>query len=338
MKRHTYAAVAALAVGALTGLGCDRDQSTATNTNPGTNSTQPAVEVTVNKDKVRDTADRAGDAVHRGVDKAGDALSNAADKTRDVARDVGGKINDAAHRTGDAADRATDRAADRTNNTVDGAREAGSRTTAAPNGTTAAPDAEGIRDVLAQVTEAALTKGGLDDMVERFVDADRNRLGKGQLDNHADLDGRIDQFRKDWKAKYNQDFDIKDEEAAFPNSGFTIAQGEIGRDAATGTTGADSPASPAADTNRNDPGRNIARVQIASAQGLAAMTVPMIHEAPDRWKIDVPDTLTADKLKQNVLDHLTAADQPDQWPGDVNQAYAWVSHHVLMAVLDKPAK
>jgi len=209
----------------------------------------------------------------------------------------------------------------------------------APNGTAAAPDAEGIRDVLAQVTQAAVKKGALKDAVERFVDADRNRLGQGgELKaDHPELDGRIDQFRKDWKAKYNQDFDIKNEEAAFPNSTFAITQGEIGRNAATGNTGADSPASPAADANRNDPGRNVATIQI-SGQGGQSLTVPMIHEAPDRWKIDVPDTLTAEKLKQNVLDHLTAADQPDQWPSDVNQAYAQVSQHILMAVMDKPAK
>src|SRR5207253_2703933 len=40
--------------------------------------------------------------------------------------------------------------------------------------------AEEIHDVMAQVAEAALTKNGLTDVVERFVDADRNRLGKDQ--------------------------------------------------------------------------------------------------------------------------------------------------------------
>ena len=335
MKRTTtYAAVAALALGSLVGTGCDRDQSTATSTDPSRPpATGPAVDVDVdvNKDKMRDMADRTGDAVDRGLDRTGDALSNAADKTKDVAKDVGGKLNDAAHRTADATARGVD-------NLRDNAREAGARINS-PRGTAAAPDAEGIRDVLAQVTEAALTKGGLDDIAERFVDADRNRLGQGGgLDNAADLDARIDQFRKDWQAKYNQEFDIKDEEAAFPEQSFAIAQGEIGKNAATGTTGADRPDSAAADANTNDPGRNIATVQVAAGQGGAALTVPMVHEAPDRWKVNVPDTLTADKLKQNLLAHLNAAGNPAQWPADVNQAYAQVSRHVLMAVLDKPAR
>jgi ankyrin len=357
MKRATYtaAAAAALTLAGLAGLGCDRDASTASNTSStdsARTTTAPAVDVDVdvNKSKMRDMADRTGDAIHRGAEKTGDALANAADKTKEVAKDVGGKINDAAHRTGDAANRAVDRASDRTGdaagrasdraaNATDDAQEAASRGTAAPNGTAAAPDAEGIRDVLAQVTEAALTKGALKDMAERFVDADRNRLGQGGAlkADHPDLDGRIDQFRKDWKAKYNEEFDIKNGEAALPNATFSIVQGEAGRDAATGTTGADSPAAPAADTNRNDPGRNIATVRVAGQAG-QAMSVPMVHEAPDRWKIDVPDTLTADKLRQNVLDHLTAADKPDQWPADVNQAYAQVSQHILMAVMDQPAR
>ena len=70
--------------------------------------------------------------------------------------------------------------------------------------------------------------------------------------------------------------------------------------------------------------------------GLAGLTCARML---DRWKIDVPDTLTADKLKQNVLDHLTAADEMrDQWPADVNEAYAVVTHHVLMALMDQPAQ
>ena len=196
MKHVTYAAVAAMTLGGFAFLGCERDDTTTarrtettTTTTSGTSTTSPAVDVNVdvNKEGVRSTADRAGDALHRGAEKTGDALANAAEKTKEVAKDVGGKINDAAHRTGDAASRAVDRA-------TDSAQQAGAR------GTAQAPDAEGIRDVLAQVTEAALTKGGLDDMVERFVDADRNRLGQdAELKaNHADLDGRIDQFQKDW--------------------------------------------------------------------------------------------------------------------------------------------
>jgi len=330
MRRFTTLA-AALAIGAFAGVGCKNDDTTTTSS---TAASRPTTTETA--------AQRTGDAVRDAADKTGDALATAGEKTKEGAQAAGRKINEGAHKVADATARG-----------FENAKEAGARI---GKGTAAAPDAEGIRDVLAQVTEAALTKGGVDDMVERFVDADRNRLGQGDLKNTTELDGRIDQFRKDWKAKYNEEFDIKNEEAAFPEASFSITQGEIAR-ANTGAsvdvkkdasgdvnvdvnnkTGVDSPASPAADTNRNDPGRNVASIQVAESHGAPALQVSMIHEAPDRWKIDVPDTLTADKLKQNVLAHLTEADQPDQWPADINQAYAQVGHHILMAILDKPAK
>ena len=53
------------------------------------------------------------------------------------------------------------------------------------------------------------------------------------------------------------------------------------------------------------------------------------------WKIDVPDSVDGAKLYDNLLKHLTMAnEQKDQWPSDVIDAYRAVAHHVLMAVLD----
>jgi len=66
--------------------------------------------------------------------------------------------------------------------------------------------------------------------------------------------------------------------------------------------------------------------------------VPLIHEATG-WRIDVPDSLDAGKLRSNLVAHLNEVyGMKDQWPADVNDAYRAVSHHVLMAVMDKPAK
>jgi hypothetical protein len=322
-------------------VGCEKEETT-TASRTGTASTAPAVDVDVdvNKDKIRDSAQRAGDSLERAGEKTGAAVAEAGRDTRDALNTAGRKIDNAVDLD--------------VNTNRDNAQQAGARTGAAP-------DAEGIRDVLAQAAEAALTKGGLDDLVERLVDQDRNRLGQGNTlnQNFADLDGRIQQFHNDWKAKYGQDFNIENEAQAFPNSTFMIKQGELGRNAAgaevnvdvdrnaaggqTATvdvdrkSGVDSPDSAAADANRNDPGRNVASVQIQASHGMPALTVPMIHEAPDSWRIDVPNTLTAEKLKANVLAHLTAANQmKDQWPADVNQAHAMVTHHVLMALMDKP--
>jgi len=212
-----------------------------------------------------------------------------------------------------------------------------------------------IHTMLGQVTNAALTKGAFDDMVERFNAADRNRLGSWAKDKVNKekldvLDGRIAQFQNDWKAKYGHEFKIRKDDVVFGNPAiFTYAQGEIGKDAqlageklppaqnvtkdnlnqpkdATGNTAAD----------RNlEKGRNVAYVTVAESHGMPELKVPLIHELPDMWKIDVPDSLTGQKLYDNVLKHLTMANEmKDKWPTDENDAYRAVAHHVLLGVLD----
>jgi len=212
-----------------------------------------------------------------------------------------------------------------------------------------------INTMLAQVSNASLTKGGFNDLVERFNDADRNRIGTffkdaANRDKIAVLDGRIAQFQKDWKAKYGQDFHIMKDDVVFGNPQFSVARGEIGRDAQLAgqqlpagekVTGNDvkQAAKNPTDNDKLDrnleKGRNVAVVTVAESHGLPELKVPLIHELPDLWKIDVPDSVTGQKLYDNLLTHLTMAnEQKDKWPADVNDAYRAVTHHVLIAVLD----
>jgi len=313
----TYVTATVLAISGATFIGCDRDQSASsrTTTNGGTSSTD-----------TRTTGE-----------KVGDNLKTAADKTKDTAKKAGEEVTDAAE-------------------------TAGSKVKNAVGGLTGA-NANRVPVLFSHVTEAALTKDGLNDVVERFVDADRNRIGKGDLKSGNDaLNNLVASIRADWKAKYNSDFDIHEEDKVFSPQFMTATTGEIGKNAAgqdvnlnvdknlkpgqstdvkvdvDHKSGVDSPTSPAADTNRNDPGRNIGTVSIPASHGAPALTVPLIHEATG-WKIDVPDTLDAAKLRTNLIAHLSEVqNMKDQWPADVNEAYRAVSHHVLMAVMDKPAK
>jgi len=225
---------------------------------------------------------------------------------------------------------------------------------------------EEIHDVMAQVAEAAFTKTGLDDIVERFVDADRNRLGQQQDALKADdtFKGRIAELDKDWKNKYNQSFDIKDEDKVYNLAFAQVMEGEEGgartasatvsgdvntsNRTATGdvnvnnNTGVDKPGvntngQTPADTNRNDPGRNIATVHIAASHGMPALDVPFIHEAGG-WKIDIPDSVDGNKFRSNILAALTdLGEKKDQWPAEVDDAYRLVTHRVLLGIFDKPA-
>src|SRR5205814_6647172 len=92
-----------------------------------------------------------------------------------------------------------------------------------------APDADDIRGTLAKATDQAVDKNGFDNLTSRFVDADRDRIKQTKLTD-ADwdkLNGRIDQLRKDWKAKYNQDFDIKNDKLVFDPQQVVVVEGQI---------------------------------------------------------------------------------------------------------------
>jgi len=75
-----------------------------------------------------------------------------------------------------SAERAVDKTVDKTKETASDVKHAAKDAAASWN-------VGRIHTMLTQVTEASLTKGGFDDLVERFVDADRNRIGKWLKDD-----------------------------------------------------------------------------------------------------------------------------------------------------------
>ena len=74
---------------------------------------------------------------------------------------------------------------------------------------------------------------------------------------------------------------------------------------------------------------------IAASHGFPELKVPLIHEAGG-WKIDVPDSIDAAKLRDNVQGALThCGDMKDKGPSDEKEAYRGFTHSVLTAVFDK---
>ena len=330
------------------------------------------------------------------------ALTVAAMGFTAVAQDAGDKAREAGSAVKDAARDTKDTAKDAVGN-IDVRTEG--RTGAAaglPAGIQQASkdDSEDIRDMLASTTEASLTIDGFDDVIERFVDADRNRFGdwmkNANKDQFTTLNGIVSQIRKDFEAKYGQKFDMN-EELVFGNAfkGMTLVQGEIVNPALlsnwpvqqskssgtsteikTGDTtikadvdvkndgkidtpnvnvGKDQPdrkndgkidlpnvnagelgkpSNKASDRNL-EKGRNVAILGLPAMHGSSELTVSLIHELPDAWKIDVPDNVDGAKLLNNLQAHLTAFSQhKDQWPADVNEAYRMAAHHVFEAIYD----
>jgi hypothetical protein len=85
------------------------------------------------------------------------------------------------------------------------------------------------------------------------------------------------------------------------------------------------------------PGGDLANSTIATipaSHGLPAVAVSLVREGGD-WKINVPDTLTPQRLQDNLARHLEMANrQRDQWPADAKDAQQAIAHHVLLAIMD----
>jgi len=214
-----------------------------------------------------------------------------------------------------------------------------------------AEDRPELYKTLNAITEAALTKDGFDDFVERLVDQDRNRIGEKNFaeQKFADLNGKVDVIRKAWKDKYDDDFEVEGEQAF---AKLTLLVGEIDDPKAVASAwpvpavspDASSPATdavPAAakETEGNDDpnlnsnvekGRDVAIATLPASHGLPALNVSMINELQG-WRIDVPNTLSGQQLHDSLLKHLThVADMQAQWPTDKNEAALMVAHHVLL--------
>ena len=204
---------------------------------------------------------------------------------------------------------------------------------------------KGIRDSLNAITEAAFTKGGFDDVVERLVDADRNRIGNFAEKDFPDLNGKIDQLVGLWKQKYGQDKFEVDEDKAYGM--LHVQRGEVedakavagnwpvpslsggAQQAASSEPGGDSKAG--LDSNIEN-GREVAIVTFPASHGLPALSVSMIMEAGG-WRIDVPNTVDGQKLHDNLVKHMDhAAQAQNEWPADVTEAQLAATHHVLAAV------
>jgi hypothetical protein len=199
-----------------------------------------------------------------------------------------------------------------------------------------------VRHELAMVAEDALTKGDLKKLSNRFVDADRDRIEKSSDFQKDDpqLDAKIDQINSQWKSKFGHEFKVSSTADVFADA--TVKFGEIGKDAQLSSDiQKNSEAANPSDKNKTfggkekiEKGRDVASVSLPAMGDAPGLTVPLIHELPASWKINVPDSMDASRLRANLSKHLDIVADSSKWPSDEKQAMALVTRHVLMAVLD----
>jgi len=196
------------------------------------------------------------------------------------------------------------------NNKEDAARTAG---TMIPGDQIGTADLTKIYGVLGNIAEDALDKGNFDKLVSNLAAPDQDRIGK-QFANQSfpDLDGRVDQLQKDFKGKYNDSFGLNDSKV-FENWAKVQKTGQTGD-------------------------KTMVNVTLPASHGLPELTIPMVKDN-QAFRVDAPDQVTGDQLKQNLQNHLTEVDNmKDQWPTNKLDAERAIVHHVFMAVMNKPVQ
>lgn len=81
-----------------------------------------------------------------------------------------------------------------------------------------------------------------------------------------------------------------------------------------------------------------ATVTLPASHGMPELKIPVINQGygVDAWRIDVPVSVDAQKLKSNLQQALQQLQQQQaQWPPDKNQANLMVVHAVMAALMDQ---
>jgi len=221
-----------------------------------------------------------------------------------------------------------------------------------------------IERAFKDATNDAMSKTGMDNLLNRLVDEDRVRINKSlpsgrslnniEGDKNKRLTDLIADIEGSWKSKYNQGFDL-DINKVYTTNMFSIQTGEVvdanllvGKWPVNANPMADkggklTPGS--ADEAKNhsfggdvnlEKGRDVGIVHFTRTSSLPGVNASMIREAGG-WKFDIPNDVNAQALYDNVVKGLTYFDhQKDKWPSDVNESYRQMTHIVVASLYGVP--
>jgi len=197
---------------------------------------------------------------------------------------------------------------------------------------------EAIRNVISTAVDAALA-GDTDKLIEQLSGPDRERFESQTDADWNPLTKTTGFLNKTWKESYGLATAnvTKDDLSA---TYMAVRIGEI----EDGVKLTEWPLEPTPTTNLMqkkgagtadymEPGRDVAVVVLPSANGLPELTVSMTHEAPDFWKIDVPDDMTLKALQESLTLHLNHLNENARsWPADEDETERLITRHVLMGI------
>jgi hypothetical protein len=173
-------------------------------------------------------------------------------------------------------------------------------------------DPRPVYDLLAETVEAAVKVDTFDDLVERFAEADRKRLGRVSKDA---LNAQTTALRDAWKARFEEEFNIIDTAANFK------LMTRVERLPSAGET-------------------ERARVVVQPREpGQRPLELVLVRE-DEKWRIDLPDDIDRQKLQDALAQRLGALKQESaKWTEQV-QGHRDVAYQALSAMAqpipDKP--
>ena len=224
-------------------------------------------------------------------------------------RTAGEKVATAGEKTGEALNKAAEKTGQAvgkiTDDTVALAKDAKAKGEKAADAAGAIPnDAKSIHNVMAQLAEAAMQPGKFAEVVERLAEPDRTRIGDYAKKDLPDLNDITTKAAAAWNKAYGHAFDIKDETATF-GAGSPLT---LGGDGKTATV------------------------------PFAGTTVPFVREAGG-WKLDAPDVLNGEGLKNALIKRLDAiGNGTTALPPHEAEGHRLIARNVIEAIMttDQP--
>lgn len=185
----------------------------------------------------------------------------------------------------------------------------GDARTAAANAGDAELNPQPVYDLLAETVEAAVKVDTFDDLMERFIEADRKRLGRVPKDA---LNAQTSALRDAWKARFEEEFNIIDSAGSFK------LMTRVER------------AQPAE-------GKERARVIVQPREPSQKPFELALVREDEKWRIDLPDEVDRQKLQDALGKRLDALkEQSAAWTTDQVPAHRDVAYEALSAMAQPP--